>query len=384
MATPSAPQIRRRRLGAIAVLALIAVTVGFILGADSDDSEPEPKAAKERDAATPAPQLPIEQAVGQLLVMSFDGTTVPDYIARRLRSGQGTGVILFAKNGPDAQTLKGITEGVQRAAGRGALIATDQEGGQIRSAPFAAPEQSQGSLTSPAAAAGHARAAARALRSYGINVNLAPVADIGSGIGSVMAGRAYPGDADQVSRLVGAAVNAYGSRVAATAKHFPGLGRAGANTDDEPVTLEASRRELNGELEPFKAAIEEDVPLVMSSHALYTALDDNDIASQSKSILTDLLRGELGFNGAIVTDSIEADAVLARSGIAEAAERSIDAGTDLILMTGSGSWNEIQPRLLRRARTDAAFRAKVQRAAARVIALKRRLGLTSQVRPRER
>ena len=73
----------------------------------------------------------------------------------------------------------------------------------------------------------------------------------------------------------------------------------------------------------------------------------------------------------MVTDSIEAQAVLARSGIAEAAERSIDAGTDLVLMTGSGSWNEVQPRLLRSARTDAAFRARVQRAAARVIALKR-------------
>ena len=122
----------------------------------------------------------------------------------------------------------------------------------------------------------------------------------------------------------------------------------------------------------------------MSSHALYSALDSKDIVSQSRPILTGLLREELGFKGAIVTDSIEAQAVLARSGIAEAAERSIDAGTDLVLMTGSGSWNEIQPRILRRARTDAAFRARVQRAAARVIALKRRLGLTSQVAGRER
>ena len=106
--------------------------------------------------------------------------------------------------------------------------------------PFAAPEQSQAALAGPAAAAGAARAAARDLAANGINVNLAPVADIGSGIGSVMAGRAYPGDAEQVSRLVGAAVPAYGRRVAATAKHFPGLGRAGANTDDEPVTVDAS------------------------------------------------------------------------------------------------------------------------------------------------
>ena len=117
------------------------------------------------------------------------------------------------------------------------------------------------------------------------------------------------------------------------------------------------------------------VPLVMSSHALYTALDRDRIASQSEAVLGDLLRGELGFDGVVVTDSIEARAVLARSGVAEAAERSVEAGADLVLMTGSGCWNQVQPRLLRRARRDPAFRRKVHRAAARVIALKRELGL---------
>lgn len=376
--------IQRRRFTALAALALVAAAIGLILGASRDEAEPKRQAPREREAAAPPRQLPLEQAVGQLLLMSFDETTVPDYIRRRLRDGQGTGVILFAKNASDAQTLKGITEGVQRAAKGGALIATDQEGGEIRSFPFAAPEQSQATVTSPAAAASTARVAARELRANGINVNLAPVADIGSGIGSVMAGRAYPGDAQEVSRLVSAAVRAYGDRVAATAKHFPGLGRAAVNTDDEPVTLDAPRPELNSDLEPFKAAIGEKVPIIMSSHALYTGLDAHDIASQSKPILTDVLRDELGFKGAIVTDSIEAEAVLDRSGIAEAAERSIAAGTDLILMSGSRSWNEIQPRLLRRARSDRAFAARVRAAAERVLALKRRLGLTSQGIQRER
>ncbi len=211
----------------------------------------------------------------------------------------------------------------------------------------------------------------------GVNVNLAPVADVANGIGSVLAGRAYPGGAAEVSGMVRAAVRAHGGRVAATAKHFPGLGRAAANTDDEPVTLDASRRELRADLEPFEAAIDAGAPLIMSSHALYTALDRDQIASQSEPILQDLLRGDLGFRGAVVTDSIEAQAVLARSGVAEAAERSIAAGADLVLMTGSGSFNDIQPRLVRRARTDRRFRARVRQAAARVLALKRRLGLRS-------
>jgi len=93
-------------------------------------------------------------------------------------------------------------------------------------------------------------------------------------------------------------------------------------------------------------------------------------------VLEDLLRGELQFDGAVVTDSIEAQAVLDRSDVATAAERSVAAGVDLVLMTGSGSWNLIYPRLLRRARRDAAFRKRVTESADRVLALKRRLGLT--------
>lgn len=360
----------------LAAVAALAATAGLILGAKSDDSEPEPERKERAERERPAAKLPIEQALGQLLVMSFDGTRAPLYIRRRLRDGQGTGVILFGGNAPNAAALRALTRQLQRAAGGSALIATDQEGGDIRSVPFAAPQASPPSLTSPKAAADSARAGARDLRALGVNVNLAPVADVASGTGSVVAGRAYPGDAESVASLVRASVEAHDREgVAATVKHFPGLGDAGANTDDEPVTLDASVRELEAGLTPFRRAIEAGVPLVMSSHALYPALDPDDIASQSDAVLGELLRDDLGFKGAVVTDSIEAQAVLARSGVAEAAERSVDAGADLVLMTGSGSWNQVQPRLLGRARRDPAFRAKVRRAAGRVLALKRRLGL---------
>jgi beta-N-acetylhexosaminidase len=115
---------------------------------------------------------------------------------------------------------------------------------------------------------------------------------------------------------------------------------------------------------------------VMLSHALYPALDADRIASQSSRVVTDLLREQLGFKGVVVTDSLEAQAVLDRSGVAVAAERSIRAGADLILMTGSASWNDVFPRLLGRARSDRSFRQRVRESAARVLALKRRLGLS--------
>jgi beta-N-acetylhexosaminidase len=144
------------------------------------------------------------------------------------------------------------------------------------------------------------------------------------------------------------------------------------NTDDASTDV---RGGLGSDLVPFRKAIAAGVPLVMLSHARYPALDRERIASQSPAIVTELLREELGFEGLIVTDSIEAQAVLDRSGVGRAAERSIRAGADLILMTGSASWNQVHPWLLRRARAFRPFRERIRRSAARVLWLKEQLGL---------
>jgi beta-N-acetylhexosaminidase len=107
-----------------------------------------------------------------------------------------------------------------------------------------------------------------------------------------MRGRSFPGDAEQVAALTRAAVEGYrGTHVAATAKHFPGLGAATENTDDAPVSLTRTPEQLLGEdLPPFRAAIAARVPLVMASHAVYPSLDPDAIASQSSYVLQRLLR----------------------------------------------------------------------------------------------
>jgi beta-N-acetylhexosaminidase len=210
-----------------------------------------------------------------------------------------------------------------------------------------------------------------------LNVDFAPVSDVATGEGSIMRSRAFPGDAHAVAAATAAAVAAYeATGVAATAKHFPGLGAAATNTDDAPVTITASRAELDRrDLQPFRAAIAAGVPLIMASHALYTALDPARIASQSPLVLDGLLRRSLDFHGVVVTDSIEAAAVRRRSSVQVAAGRSIAAGADLVLMTGPGSYNLIYPYLLARARRSPAFRARVRQAAGRVLALERRTAL---------
>lgn len=377
---------RRRRLTALAGVGLAAAAIGIAVGADGG-GERDGRGSENagRSAATTGPTLPLRRAVGELLVTAFDGTDAPEYIRRRLRDGEGAGVILFGGNVVDAAQLRRLTGSIQRAARGGALIATDQEGGEIRNVPFAGPVSGQSLISSPAAASAAAGEAARGLRAGGVNVNLAPVVDVEPpvGGGGALPGRLYPGSPRQVAAFTTAALRAHArERVAATVKHYPGLGRATVNTDDGSATIDASRAELDAsDLAPYRAAVAADAPLVMAGHALYPAFDATYIASQSRVLLTDVLRERLGFRGVTITDSIEAQAVLDRSGVATAAVRSVAAGADVVLMTGSGSWNLVYPRLLRAARRSPGFRARVRESAQRVLALKRRLGLrTSSAR----
>ncbi|CAN5734946.1 hypothetical protein BH24ACT25_BH24ACT25_02870 [soil metagenome] len=372
---------RRRRLVALLAGCLVALVTGVEVGARSGDDAGSLASARgngDGDAAAAAvDELSLRQQVGQLVMLRFDGTERPTYVREALRAGEAAGAILFGDNVLSAQQLRDLTGSLQQAAGRSALVAVDQEGGDIRIVPFAAPEPAAGAIVRPAEAKRVARQAGQDLDRLGINVNLAPVADVASVPGSVVAGRAYPGEADAVAILVAAAIRGHAAGgVASTAKHFPGIGAAELNTDDAAVTINRPRAEIEDvDLEPFRAAIDADVELVMAGHALYPALDERRIASQSSPILEGVLRGELGYRGVIVTDSMEAEAVLSRSSTPEAAVRAAAAGADLMLTTSSGSYMPVFKRLLREAKRSERFRARVEESAARVLALKERLGL---------
>lgn len=319
-------------------------------------------------------RLSAVQQVGQLVILRFAGITAPAYVLRALRERRAAGAILFRDNVSSPAQLRALTGSLQAAAGGQALICVDQEGGAVRTLSEAPPLAGQAAQSSPAAAHSEARRAGAALRAAGIDVTLAPVADVAVAPGTALAPRAFPGGPAAVTRLVSAALDGYrGTGVAATAKHFPGLGAASANTDQQPVTIAEPAARLEQGLAPFRAAVAAGVPLVMASHALYPALDPAHIASQSRAILTDLLRGRLGFGGVIVTDSLEARAVIARSSVGTAALRSLDAGADLLLTTGRGSFLPVVRTVLAAAHRSALVRGRVRESADRVLALRRRL-----------
>jgi beta-N-acetylhexosaminidase len=296
-------------------------------------------------------------------------------MTQRLARRELGGVVLFGYNVRSQAQVKALDAQIQSAAHGEALISLDQEGGQVRRLPWASPLRDGSRQTTTHTALRSAQAAAKDLRAVGANVNLAPVADVALSPSSEMRRRAFPGDPHAVARLVAAAVTGYDkSGVAATVKHFPGFGAARSNTDDAVVRIDRTRAQMESvELVPFVDAIAKDVPIVMVAHAVYPAYDSKNIASQSPAILQTLLRGQLGFKGVVATDSMEARAVLARSSVEVAAEKSIRAGADVLLLSGSGSYLPVYNRLLARARSDSRFRARVAQAYARVRVLKNSL-----------
>jgi beta-N-acetylhexosaminidase len=361
-----------------AALAVGAVTGGCGGGRAGEDDRSRVTAGAKR-ATTARPRRPARSAAthdrqdpvrlaGSVVLLRFTGPRAPAYVLRALRGGRAAGVTLFADNVVSPAQVRALTATLQRAAGGDALIATDQEGGSVRQVPFAASPTAPPSLASPAAAEAAGRATAHDLRSLGINVNLAPVADLADG--RVARGRAFGGEPGAVARLVAATVRgARAGGVAPTAKHFPGLAGAEQNTDDASVTID--RPSAPG-LRPFRAAAQAGVPLVMVGHAVYPGIDPGHIASQSPAVLR-LLRRRVGFTGVAVTDSLEAEAVVSRSPVDVAALRSLRAGVDLLLTTGQGSHLRILRRLATAIAASQPVRERADQAARRVAALRARL-----------
>jgi beta-N-acetylhexosaminidase len=358
--------------------AVVALLAGVVVGAGSGSPERAAEAPRRAGgaAAAPAPapaRLPLAEQVGQLVVLRFAGTSAPAYVRRALRRNRVAGTILFRDNATSPGQLRGLVRSLRAAAGaRVPLICVDQEGGAIRILPWAPPTAAQPDQAAAGRVAADARAAADALRRTGVNVALAPVADVPDVSGSAIAGREFAADPEAAAGEVGAAVRGWrAGGVLPTLKHFPGLGGATVNTDFGSATVSRTREALAEDLVPFRAGIAAGAPLVMLSHAVYPALDPDHIASQSPAIARDLLRGELGFKGVAITDSLEAAAVRAVTpDPGAAALASIEAGADLILTTGRGSYIHVFRALLAKAHADPAFRARVVESAGRVVRLR--------------
>ena len=291
-------------------------------------------------------KLSLRQQAGQRVIYSYPGATPPQSLFDAIAAGEVGGVIFFGENIMSLTQIAGVVSDLRAAQASSPvkeplLFMTDQEGGYIRRLRGQQPilsEKQIGLQPDPDAAATAAGAgAAAALRNVGMNLNLAPVLDVFRTPGDFddQWQRSYSSDPVLAGRLGADMVTAQqGAGVAATAKHFPGLGAAtqAQNTDLGPVTLTQPLSELRGVDEfAFSPAIAAGVQLVMTSWAIYPAIDATYPAGLSTTIVQGELRGRLGFGGVTITDALEAGALDAFGDTGARSLLAAEAGMDLLL-----------------------------------------------------
>ncbi|MDG4830232.1 glycoside hydrolase family 3 protein [Solwaraspora sp. WMMD1047] len=275
-----------------------------------------------------------------VLQPGFEGTEVPDWVRRWLGEGLGA-VVLFARNVVDPQQVGALTAGL-RAERPDVLVAIDEEAGDVtrfesRQGSSRPGNLALGAVDDPELTEAVARDLGLELAAAGINLNYAPDADVNSNPDNPVIGvRSFGATPDLVARHTAAWVRGLQSAgVAACAKHFPGHGDTSVDSHLDVPRIRSSRAQLDaGELPPFRAAIDAGVQAVMTGHLLVPAIDDRWPATLSQRVLVGLLRDELGFQGAVITDGIEMRAITDRYGIERATVRALAAGVDAICVGG--------------------------------------------------
>jgi beta-N-acetylhexosaminidase len=341
--------------------------------------------------------MTLAQRVGQLLMVDCPTTAVGPATVTAITQYHVGSVILDGTSYAGLAETRAVTDQLQGLAPRGValFVSTDQEGGlvqRLQGPGFTriVSAVQQGTIP-PATLRRYARGWGDQLRRAGVNVNLAPVLDtVPAGFGS----NPPIGDLDREFGRTPDVVTTHGmavargmaaAGVAATVKHFPGLGRVTGNTDTTAGVTDSVTTRDDPYLAPFRAAARATVPtpgsraplvpFVMMSTAIYSRIDPSTPAAFSRTIVTGMLRGDLGYRGLIISDDLGAAAAVSGYPAGERAVRFVAAGGDVVLTVDANQAAEMTSALLARARSDPAFRKKVDAAALLVLQTKQAQGL---------
>lgn len=328
------PAMKPLRVAAL-LLGLIA-SAAPIAAADLPPGEP---------AGPDLSSVPLRALIGPMILIGFPGTKPaeewPTRVTKMIREGEIGGVILFPGNIVDPSQLKALNAALIRAGGGSPpFIAIDQEGGLIqRLTPargfIGTPSAQKIAAMDEAAAFRLYRAMARELAGLSINLNFGPVVDLNIDPASPAIGRlerSFGRDPERVESFARQFINAHRAEgVLVAAKHFPGHGSAALDTHEEVVDVTKTWQEV--ELAPFRdLASDQAADMIMIGHLIHPRFSDGDKpASLSRRAIQDVLRGELGFRGLVITDDLEMGAIQGRYGIEEAAVTAVAAGADLMI-----------------------------------------------------
>ena len=289
-------------------------------------------------------EMTIEEKVGQLIMVGFEGTQANEAIEIHIRERFVGGVVLFSRNIQSPQQTAELTNELQRLVEATArqiplFIGIDQEGGwviRLKDGATVLPgNMALGATNSTELAERAGEITAVELAAVGVNLNFAPVMDVNNNPDNPVIGRRSFGESPElVSRLgISYIRGLQRNGVLATAKHFPGHGDTTVDSHFELPTVSHDLERIHAlELQPFRAAIDADVAAIMTAHIIYPAFDANRPATLSPTILTDLLRKELGFDGLLITDDMEMKAIDDRYQSGEAAVMAVEAGADIVMV----------------------------------------------------
>jgi beta-N-acetylhexosaminidase len=318
--------------------------------------------------------------LGQRIMVGVSGTSADPGLLQSVREGRVGSVILFAANIVSDSQVRALTGSLQRAARQGhnppLLIATDQEGGQVKRFPSGPPGLSPPQIAAthdPRVAYREGRDTGRYLISRGVNWDLAPVSDVPTWRGAFIwqQGRAFSFNPHAVANMATQfALGLQSARVAATAKHFPGDGTASVDTDNKLDELHPTSLQRRQALFPYRSMIPRGLDSIMVTTAGFPAYDPSGApAALSSRIIRGLLRSQLQFGGVAITDALGTptghDEITA--GVLAAS-----AGADVLLYTDSapGELDALRTALrggrISRAQADASYQ--------RIVALKQKIG----------
>ena len=327
----------RMALGALLGAGLLAM--GLLAGCSGRQAEPQ---TLEEQADAIVAKMTTNEKIGQMVMIGIHGKDIDEDSKTMLRQFHIGGVVYFDRNIETQEQLKALSEHLQAYAQGEAqqkvplFLAIDEEGGAVSRGkgviPVPESEAAIGASGQPERARDSAAETARSLRSVGINLNLAPVVDVGT-----RDTRSFAGDAATVALFAGKAAEGYEQEgMLCALKHFPGIGKGAVDSHQEVSRVEASRETMEKEdLVPFAEIIRSHQPesyLILVSHLIYPCYDAAHSASQSRAVMTDLLRGQLGYQGIILTDDLEMGAITQHVPLRQAGANAIEAGADIVLV----------------------------------------------------
>jgi beta-N-acetylhexosaminidase len=319
----------------------------------------------------------LSTQVGRLLWCGFDGRSPPQRFLRRAEAGEVGAAVLFRRNLGEPEEILALNEALHAA---GLLVAVDQEGGTVQRVREPAtvwpPMRRVGEVGDEALAEAVGHALGAELAVLGFDIDFAPVLDVDTNPQNPIIGeRAFAATAGEVIRLAGAfARGLERAGVLPCGKHFPGHGDTTVDSHLALPRIDHDLARLQAvELAPFRALPH--LPLVMTAHIVFAALDPDQPATLSAAVIDTLLRGELGYRGVVVSDDLEMKAILDHYGVADAAERAVAAGCDALLVCEREDLQvEAHDGLVRAAERSAALRLRIDQAVARI-------GLLAAARP---